>query len=63
MIHAQFDPTARQLLAATAVEAKTRKDQSWQQIADAAGLNERYVREWLGGVAAGLSIDVTGFCE
>ena len=23
------------------------------QIADAAGLNERYVREWLGGVVAG----------
>src|SRR5215470_15962020 len=23
------------------------------QIADAAGLNERYVREWLGGLAAG----------
>jgi cyanate lyase len=39
MIHAQFDPTARQLLAAAAVEAKTRKDLSWQQIADAAGLS------------------------
>ncbi|MER6581696.1 cyanase [Nonomuraea sp. NPDC001023] len=39
MVHAQFDPTARQALAAAAVEAKTRKDLSWQQIADAAGLS------------------------
>lgn len=39
MIHAQFDPTARQLLAAAAVETKTRKDLSWQQIADAAELS------------------------
>ncbi|MYR91084.1 cyanase [Streptomyces sp. SID685] len=39
MIHAQFDPTARQLLAAAAVEAKTRKDLSWQQVADASGLS------------------------
>ncbi|CDO08164.1 cyanase [Mycolicibacterium cosmeticum] len=39
MIHAQFDPTARQLLAIAAVEAKTRKDVSWQQIADAAELS------------------------
>jgi SAM-dependent methyltransferase len=28
------------------------------QIADAAGLNERYVREWLGGMVAGRVIDV-----
>jgi SAM-dependent methyltransferase len=28
------------------------------QIADAAGLNERYVREWLGGLAAGEVVDV-----
>lgn len=28
-----------------------------QQIADAAGLNERYVREWLGGAAAGGIVD------
>ncbi|MGZ8802833.1 MAG: methyltransferase, partial [Mycobacterium sp.] len=27
------------------------------QIADAAGLNERYVREWLGGVVAGQIVD------
>jgi cyanate lyase len=39
MLHAQFDPTARQALAAAAVEAKTRKDVTWQQIADAAGLS------------------------
>lgn len=39
MLHAQFDPTARQSLAAAAVEAKTRKDVTWQQIADAAGLS------------------------
>ncbi len=28
------------------------------QIADAAGLNERYVREWLGGVVAGRVVDL-----
>ncbi|MEV8477484.1 cyanase [Streptomyces sp. NPDC051173] len=39
MVHAQFDPTAREALAATAVEAKIRKDLSWQQIADASGLS------------------------
>ncbi|MGV4987551.1 cyanase [Streptomyces sp. NPDC001709] len=39
MTHAQFDPSARQALAAQAVEAKTRKNLSWQQIADAAGLS------------------------
>ncbi|MFH8336686.1 cyanase [Streptomyces sp. AM6-12] len=39
MIHAQFDPTARQNLAVAAVEAKTRKNLSWQQIADASGLS------------------------
>ncbi|MGW1768171.1 cyanase [Streptomyces sp. NPDC002073] len=43
MLHAQFDPAARQTLAAAAVEAKTRKDLSWQQIADAAGLSVAYV--------------------
>ncbi|MFD8141719.1 cyanase [Streptomyces sp. NPDC059708] len=42
MPHAQFDPTARQALAATAVEAKTRRDLSWQQIADAAGLSAAF---------------------
>ncbi|MFE1377582.1 cyanase [Streptomyces sp. NPDC058740] len=43
MLHAQFDPTARQNLANAAVEAKTRKDLSWQQIADAAGLSVAFV--------------------
>nr|BFD81496.1 cyanase [Streptomyces sp. Xyl84] len=43
MVHAQFDPAARQALAAAAVEAKTRKDLSWQQIADAAGLSVAFV--------------------
>ncbi|NEW76647.1 cyanase [Streptomyces rhizosphaericus] len=39
MLHAQFDPAARQALAVQAVEAKTRRGLSWQQIADAAGLS------------------------
>ncbi|MFC0602870.1 cyanase [Streptomyces palmae] len=39
MVHAQFDSTAREAVAAQAVEAKTRKNVSWQQIADAAGLS------------------------
>ncbi|MDP9868508.1 MULTISPECIES: cyanase [Streptosporangium] len=43
MAHAQFDPTARQALAAAAVEAKTRKDLTWQRIADAAGLSVAFV--------------------
>ncbi|MFD7840153.1 cyanase [Streptomyces sp. NPDC059761] len=43
MIHAQFDPSARQALAAAAVDAKIRKDLSWQQIADAAGLSVAFV--------------------
>ncbi|MFI6143949.1 cyanase [Streptomyces sp. NPDC051109] len=43
MIHAQFDPSARQALAVAAVDAKTRKDLSWQQIADAAGLSVAFV--------------------
>ncbi|WP_405685567.1 cyanase [Streptomyces sp. NBC_01387] len=43
MLHAQLDPTARQALAVTAVEAKVRKDLSWQQIADAAGLSVAFV--------------------
>lgn len=38
-MHAQFDPTARRQLAITAVEAKVRKDLTWQQIADASGLS------------------------
>ena len=43
MVHAQFDPSARQALAATAVAAKTRKDLSWQEIADVAGLSVAFV--------------------
>ncbi|WP_030295789.1 cyanase [Streptomyces katrae] len=43
MIHAQFDPSARQALADAAVEAKIRKDLTWQQIADAAGLSVAFV--------------------
>ncbi|MFJ4183580.1 cyanase, partial [Streptomyces sp. NPDC089733] len=43
MAHAQFDPTARQALSVAAVEAKTRKDLTWQQIADAAGLSVAFV--------------------
>ncbi|MGG7569095.1 cyanase [Streptomyces sirii] len=43
MTHAQFDPAARQALAAAAVEAKLHKDLSWQQIADAAGLSVAFV--------------------
>ncbi|MDH6140228.1 MULTISPECIES: cyanase [Kitasatospora] len=41
-MHAQFDPTARQLLAAEAVAAKTRKNLSWQQLADASGLSAAF---------------------
>ncbi|WP_327065192.1 cyanase [Kitasatospora sp. NBC_01250] len=43
MVHAQFDPTARQTLAIAAVDAKTRRDLSWQQIADVAGLSVAFV--------------------
>ncbi|MEU6389224.1 cyanase [Streptomyces sp. NPDC046939] len=43
MVHAQFDNTARQQLATAAVEAKIRRDLSWQQIADAAGLSVAFV--------------------
>ncbi|MBK0372574.1 cyanase [Streptomyces californicus] len=39
MVHAQLNPTARENLAAEAVEAKILKDLSWQQIADASGLS------------------------
>ncbi|KJK59338.1 cyanase [Saccharothrix sp. ST-888] len=43
MVHAQFDPTARQNLAIAAVGAKTRRDLSWQQIADVTGLSVAFV--------------------
>ncbi|NDZ70682.1 cyanase [Streptomyces sp. SID10362] len=43
MIHAQSSPTAREAVTAAAVEAKTRKDVTWEQIADAAGLSVAFV--------------------
>lgn len=43
MVHAQFDPTAREILAAEAVAAKTAKDLTWQQIAAAAGFSVAFV--------------------
>ncbi|KJY16342.1 MULTISPECIES: cyanase [Streptomyces] len=43
MLHAQFDATARQELAVAVVDAKTRGDLTWQQLADAAGLSVAFV--------------------
>ncbi|WP_078315497.1 cyanase [Mycobacterium sp. D16Q16] len=43
MAHAQFDPTSREELAIAAVEAKTAKDLTWQQIADTAGYSPAFV--------------------
>ncbi|MFE3560721.1 cyanase [Streptomyces sp. NPDC059193] len=43
MPHAQFDPAARQALAVAAVDAKTRKDLTWQQLADSTGLSVAFV--------------------
>ncbi|MFH8641125.1 cyanase [Streptomyces goshikiensis] len=43
MLQSQFDPAARQALAARAVAAKTREDLSWQEIAEAAGLSVAFV--------------------
>ncbi|MFF8954331.1 cyanase [Streptomyces sp. NPDC014894] len=43
MVHAQFDPAARQALAAVAVDAKIRKDLTWQEIADVTGLSVAFV--------------------
>lgn len=43
MLHAQFDPAARQALAVAVVDAKTRRDLSWQRLADAAGLSVAFV--------------------
>ncbi|MEV0262394.1 cyanase [Streptomyces sp. NPDC050617] len=42
MAHAQFNPTAREALADAAVEAKVRKNLTWQEIADAAGLSPAF---------------------
>ncbi|MFD4246954.1 cyanase [Streptomyces sp. NPDC058525] len=43
MPHAQFDPAARQALAVAAVDAKARKDLTWQQLADSTGLSVAFV--------------------
>ncbi|MEU9104402.1 cyanase [Streptomyces xanthophaeus] len=43
MLHAQLDPAARQALAVTVVDAKTRRDLSWQQLADVTGLSVAFV--------------------
>ncbi|AHH16348.1 cyanate hydratase [Nocardia nova SH22a] len=43
MVHAQFDPTARQALATAAVEAKIAKDLTWEQIAETAGYSTAFV--------------------
>ncbi|MFE6050456.1 cyanase [Kitasatospora sp. NPDC056446] len=43
MVHAQLDPAARQQLARRVVAAKTRKDLTWQELADAAGLSVAFV--------------------
>ncbi|MGW4697487.1 cyanase [Kitasatospora cineracea] len=39
MVHAHFDTAARQALTAAAVEAKVRRDLTWQQVADVSGLS------------------------
>ncbi|GAA3482405.1 cyanase [Streptomyces yanii] len=43
MVHAQFSPAAREAVSAAAVAAKTSKDLTWQEIADAAGLSVAFV--------------------
>ncbi|MGE7384705.1 cyanase [Streptomyces sp. NPDC004126] len=43
MTHAQFAPAVRERIAADAVEAKTRKNLTWQQIADVTGLSVAFV--------------------
>ncbi|MFE7705632.1 cyanase [Streptomyces sp. NPDC057486] len=43
MVHAQFSPTAREAVSVAAVAAKTGKDLTWQEIADAAGLSVAFV--------------------
>ncbi|MFE6764567.1 cyanase [Streptomyces sp. NPDC057689] len=39
MMHAQFDPTARETLANAVVEAKIRKNLTWEEIANVSGLS------------------------
>jgi len=43
MVHAQFDQNARQQLALQIVDAKTRKDLTWQELADTTGLSVAFV--------------------
>ena len=43
MIHSQFSQTPREELTAVIVDAKTRKDLSWQDLADGTGLSLAYV--------------------
>jgi len=43
MPHSQSDPQARQQLAVEVVEAKTRKDLTWQELADTTGLSVAFV--------------------
>ncbi|MFJ2577222.1 cyanase [Kitasatospora aureofaciens] len=43
MVHAQFDQTARRQLALRIVDAKTRQDLTWQELADTAGLSIAFV--------------------
>ncbi|MFD0403320.1 cyanase [Kitasatospora sp. NPDC127121] len=43
MVHAQFDQTARQQLALEVVDAKIRKDLTWQELADTTGLSVAFV--------------------
>ena len=43
MVHAQFDPTAREQLADTAVMAKITKNLTWAEIAETAGFSTAFV--------------------
>ncbi|MFH8350406.1 cyanase [Streptomyces sp. NPDC018045] len=52
MPHAQLDPQARQDLAVAVVEAKIRKDLTWQELADATGLSVAFVTAALLGQQA-----------
>ncbi|MFI5979822.1 cyanase [Streptomyces sp. NPDC098789] len=66
MLHAQFDPSARQALAITAVDAKTRKDLSWQEIADVTGLSVAFVTAALLGqhpLPADAAVAVAGLLD
>ncbi|GAA1497496.1 cyanase [Paeniglutamicibacter kerguelensis] len=43
MIHSQFSQTPREELTAVIIDTKTRKDLSWQELADGTGLSLAYV--------------------